>query len=88
MPGLAWEQAHRIVLPGLDAPDSCKGKIACQSREVRQAQNLEPAVSDRLGKKLCVLNDDDGPEIEFATLPRRDRPMAKIGSLPPQCRGS
>src|SRR5262249_26873345 len=64
----AREHSHWIVLPCHDATDSREGELASQGFGVRQAQDLEPAVSHGLGQELRVLVDDHRSEVELSTL--------------------
>src|SRR5262245_52404949 len=65
--GRAREHSHWVVLPCHDATDSLEGELASQGLDVRQAQDLEPAVTHGLGQKLRVLVDDHRSEVELST---------------------
>ncbi len=49
-------------------PTRLKGSRRAKRVNVRQAQDLEPAVTHRLGKELRVLVDDHGPEVKLPAL--------------------
>src|SRR5215475_5771636 len=65
---LARKHTHWVVLPSVDAPDALEGESAGQGVGVRQAQDLEPAVTHRLDKELRVLVDDHRPEVKLPAL--------------------
>src|SRR5215813_9749395 len=65
---LAREHTHGVVLPSHNAPDSFEGELAGQGIGIRQAQDLEPAVTHGLGKEWRVLVDDHSPEVKLSAL--------------------
>src|SRR5262245_40445899 len=65
---LAREHTHGVVLPSPNVPDSLEGESAGQGVDVRQAQDLQAAVTHRLGKELRVLVDDHRPEVKLPAL--------------------